>query len=393
MKKILLSGLAGGVLAPLVGIMVFASVIIPQLSVSEPSTASCLPPARGATLSAPRVVGTSIPHAVGAGPEGNTSTVASACIGNKAVVQAALAIVAHLHGDPDVYWDKGMPAQVVNYWASTCPPGSGCWIDWQNSNLQCVMLVKGAYALAGAPLPLVSDAIGFWSLYANRSGWSEILSFTTPRHLPLPGDIMVWSHATLGHVAIVTAVVPPANGHSGSITFAQANHTGSFIKGQFVPGIVTEILAPDLSVLTWPGYQLMGYIRPNSVYIDLAAQDAIVAGIPPALFQQQIKVESNFDPDALSPTGAIGIAQFLPTTASHLNPPLDPTDPVASLAVAAQYMATKERTFKGDYTKALAAYDAGDQAVSTAAATYGVNWLQHMPQETISYVESIMAGS
>jgi len=243
-----LSSLTMGLAVFMISLIIFVSILVPQMSIEEDQagagTPVCLPTFFGQ--------GTPSHHA---SPMMSTTAASStggatSCVGNQAVVQAALALVAHLHGDPDINWDGRMPEQVVNYWASTCPAGSGCWVDWQHTNLQCVMLVKGAYALSGAPLPVAGNAIDFWSLYANRPGWSEILSATTPRHLPLPGDIMVWSHSPLGHVAIVTAVVPPANGHSGSITFAQANQTGSFLHGRFVPGIVTQTVQPNLSVLT-----------------------------------------------------------------------------------------------------------------------------------------------
>jgi soluble lytic murein transglycosylase-like protein len=134
----------------------------------------------------------------------------------------------------------------------------------------------------------------------------------------------------------------------------------------------------------------VGYIRPNSVYIDLAAQDARVVGIDPTLFGRLIQVESGFDPNAVSATGAVGIAQFLPSTAAALRPPLDPTDPVASLAAAAQDLARFVRTYGGDDAKALTAYHAGDQAVQDAVARYGTHWLEHLPDETITYVNSII---
>src|SRR5207249_10131554 len=58
----------------------------------------------------------------------------------------------------------------------------------------------------------------FWSLYAHRSGWMEIPSSAPgtaayQRSLPQPGDIMVWwdKPPAVGHVAIVTAVVPPGS--------------------------------------------------------------------------------------------------------------------------------------------------------------------------------------
>jgi len=252
--RYLLSGLTTGLVVIILSLILFVSILVPQMSIGQ-DQARTVKTACLRTFFGQATPSSHATHLIST-PVASSTAEATSCVGNQAIVQAALTIVAHLHGDPDVNWDAGMPEQVVNYWASTCPPGSGCWIDWQNTNLQCVMLVKGAYAFSGAPLPAVSDAIGFWTLYANRTGWSEIPSSSTPRHLPLPGDIVVWSHTTLGHVAIVTAVIPPANRHSGSMTFAQANHTGSFLNGQFVPGLVTQTMDPDLSVLTWPGYHI-----------------------------------------------------------------------------------------------------------------------------------------
>ena len=191
MNKIVLGGLTGGVLVPVVAITLFTSVIVPRLSTSQISMAYCLPTTSGAVTSDEQTPLATL-NALGAGE----ATTVFACVGNTVIVQAALAIVAHLHGDPDVHWDAQMPSKALAYWAALCPAGSSCWIDWQSGTFQCVTLVTGTYALAGAPLPATGNAIDFWSLYAHRSGWSEIPSFVAPtgqpRHLPLPGDIMVW---------------------------------------------------------------------------------------------------------------------------------------------------------------------------------------------------------
>ncbi len=122
--------------------------------------------------------------------------------------------------------------------------------------------VTGAYALAGSPLPAAGNAIDFWSLYQHRPGWLEVPSATaapSQRGLPMPGDIMVWYDPPprVGHVAIVVGVIPPVQGHNGSITFAEANGPGS---------IVTQTLLPDLTVVTWSNpipYSVLGYIRPT----------------------------------------------------------------------------------------------------------------------------------
>lgn len=172
-----------------------------------------------------------------------------------AVVAAALAMAAHLHGNPDVWYDASFPQAVLAYWARTCP---GC-SEWQNGNLQCVMFVLAAYGVAGLPPPAAGNAVTFWALYAHRPGWIEVPSDAAPpglRGLPLPGDMMVWYSAlepNVGHIAIVVGVSPPNAGQPGAITFAEANGPGP---------LVTEPLLPDLSVQTWNHYTVLGYIRP-----------------------------------------------------------------------------------------------------------------------------------
>jgi hypothetical protein len=265
-------------------------------------------------------------------------------------------------------------------------------VDWQEGNLQCVLLVTGSYALAGFPLPAAGNAIDFWSLYRQRPGWQEIPAAAAPpsqRGLPMPGDIMVWYDPPprVGHVAIVVAVSPPINGANGSVTFAEANGPGA---------LVTETLLPDLSVLTWSSpipYTVLGYIRPaagivNSPYVLTAWQDALGVGLDPQVFVQQINVESGFNPAALSPAGAEGIAQFLPATAQSLG--VNPWDPVASLQAAAQLMAGYLRRYGGDYARALAAYNAGSGAVQKALNACGSHWLSCMPAETQHYILSIL---
>jgi soluble lytic murein transglycosylase-like protein len=123
-------------------------------------------------------------------------------------------------------------------------------------------------------------------------------------------------------------------------------------------------------------------------YVKLAADDAASAGIPPNLFIRQINQESGFHPDAVSPAGAIGIAQFEPGTAAGLG--IDPHDPVASLRGAAQLMARYYQMY-GDFGKALAAYNAGGGAVNGAIARCGPKWLSCLPAETQNYVTAILA--
>lgn len=91
--------------------------------------------------------------------------------------------------------------------------------------------------------------------------------------------------------------------------------------------------------------------------VDYARQQATQNGLDPDVFQRQIQAESGFDPNAKSPAGAIGIAQFMPDTAKNLG--IDPTNPQDALAGAAKLMGQYSKQYGGDMSKALAAYNAG----------------------------------
>ena len=85
-----------------------------------------------------------------------------------------------------------------------------------------------------------------------------------------------------------------------------------------------------------------------------ARDAALRQGIDPALFVRQIVAESDFNPNAVSKAGAVGIAQILPSW----HPDVDPTDPYASLDYAARLMRGYIVYF-GDWRRALVAYNAG----------------------------------
>lgn len=131
----------------------------------------------------------------------------------------------------------------------------------------------------------------------------------------------------------------------------------------------------------------MSYTMAND-YVSMARQAAIDAGISPDAFVRQIQQESGFNPNAGSPAGAEGIAQFMPATAASMG--VNPYDPSSALPGAARLMASLAAQFGGDYSKALAAYNAGAGAVDSAVAQGGGNWLAYMPAETQNYVAVIM---
>ncbi|MCB1490333.1 MAG: lytic transglycosylase domain-containing protein [Rhodobiaceae bacterium] len=105
-------------------------------------------------------------------------------------------------------------------------------------------------------------------------------------------------------------------------------------------------------------------------------------GVPREFFTRLIWTESRFNPNAISPKGAQGIAQFMPGTAVErgLN---DPFDPEQALPASAHFLRDLHDQF-GNWGLAAAGYNAGPDRVRT--------WLDGasgLPLETQNFVVSI----
>jgi len=103
--------------------------------------------------------------------------------------------------------------------------------------------------------------------------------------------------------------------------------------------------------------------------------------VPADLLHSVIQVESNYNPGAVSPKGAQGLMQLMPETARRFGVP-DSFDPVENIQGGAKYLKYLLELYKGDYPRALAAYNAGEKAV----AKYG-----GIPPyvETLNYVTQV----
>jgi len=81
-----------------------------------------------------------------------------------------------------------------------------------------------------------------------------------------------------------------------------------------------------------------------------------------ALVRAVIKVESNYNPSAVSKAGAVGMMQLIPKTAKLLKV-LDPLDLEQNIRGGSHYLRMMLDQFQGDLDLALAAYNAGPTAV------------------------------
>jgi Transglycosylase SLT domain len=103
-------------------------------------------------------------------------------------------------------------------------------------------------------------------------------------------------------------------------------------------------------------YRSGGYTE--SDYHDLIVEYARNYRLSEALVYAVIKVESNFDANALSSAGAQGLMQLMPGTAAEMQI-TNAFDPAQNIAGGTQYLARLLVMFKGDQSLALAAYNAG----------------------------------
>jgi len=116
---------------------------------------------------------------------------------------------------------------------------------------------------------------------------------------------------------------------------------------------------------------------------NLIEAHADLNGLPKDFFARLIWKESRFDPNAVSPVGAEGIAQFMPGTA-RMRGLANSFDITEAIPASAKYLAEMKVTY-GNLGLAAAAYNAGENRVSRWLSSGGF-----LPMETESYVFDIM---
>lgn len=97
-------------------------------------------------------------------------------------------------------------------------------------------------------------------------------------------------------------------------------------------------------------------------YDGLITHAATQHGLLPELLHAVIEAESAYDPNAVSPAGAVGLMQLMPKTAERFGV-LHRTDPAESISGGAQYLRFLLDYFDNDLTLAIAGYNAGENAV------------------------------
>jgi soluble lytic murein transglycosylase len=117
-------------------------------------------------------------------------------------------------------------------------------------------------------------------------------------------------------------------------------------------------------------------------YDPLIDHEARAQGIEPALIKAMIRVESDFNTEAVSSAGAQGLMQVMPATARDLQLE-DPFDPEDNIRSGTRYLRYLLDRFGSDVTLALAAYHAGPGNVARYGAIPPIT-------QTVRYVKDVL---
>ena len=171
-----------------------------------------------------------------------------------------------------------------------------------------------------------------------------------------------------------------------------ASAWGNFNWRDFLPGGAPEkqtavVKLPNFEPVVFPLAPLRALLKPIIPRSRAEICGSVAAAtrkndIPAVFFIRLLYQESGFRSDVISSSGALGIAQFMPETASDRR--LDnPFDPLQAIPASARLLRDLQRKF-GNLGLAAAAYNAGPKRVQ--------DWMTNkasLPQETKDYVSNI----
>jgi soluble lytic murein transglycosylase-like protein len=142
------------------------------------------------------------------------------------------------------------------------------------------------------------------------------------------------------------------------------------------------VLSPQDRTASGDRYDSMLLARAGR-YDSIIEKAAVSASVEPNLLRAVIVVESGFNSRAVSKRGAVGLMQLMPATATRFGVS-NPYDPRQNVHAGARYLKFLIDRFGQDIRLALAAYNAGEDAVDR-------NGGQIPPfSETMAYVPRVM---
>jgi len=177
-----------------------------------------------------------------------------------------------------------------------------------------------------------------------------------------------------------------ADSHSsdGTVVRLQTSQGAIEIPAAKITAFENEEYTPPPPAPAKPPEPIPNIQAPELTPRELITRAAAHAGLPPEIVHSIAKAESNYQPNAVSPKGAIGLMQLMPGTAAGLN--ADPHDPAQNAEAGARYLRDLLLKYENDphqVSKAVAAYNAGPGAVDK---------YKGIPpyRETVEYVNRVL---
>lgn len=189
--------------------------------------------------------------------------------------------------------------------------------------------------------------------------------------VPVTNLIILLSLPAVGNAESMVTTWPTNPAEQAKYAQVHYRHQDEIVSWPRGPGY--EVVKPELEVI------LQSADTPIDEIVKTTSE---THGVDPQLVHAVIRAESNYDPIAVSPKGAIGLMQLMPGTAEELG--VDPWIPEQNVEGGVRYLKGLLERF-GDVSLALAAYNAGEGAVMK----YG----RRVPpyRETQEYVGKVLA--
>lgn len=202
------------------------------------------------------------------------------------------------------------------------------------------------------------------TVYVNDDG--PVKEHVAPAPQPKRSTLVYWSSKDHRWKP-----VPSANTASGRAARSAAAEVSQFYGHDSTRGANAKIVAANSR-----GHQASADEVDQSIIMSAARHN-----VDPNLVRAVIKVESNFNSNAVSSKGAMGLMQLMPKTARELKVK-NPFDPQQNVDAGVRHLKYLLENYNGDVNLTLAAYNAGQGAVRRSAG---------VPQysETQDYVRKI----
>ena len=187
----------------------------------------------------------------------------------------------------------------------------------------------------------------------------------------------------ISSLIIIATVAVPAFARADIFAFTDANGVTHFSNVPADARFKLLIAAPPDPGLPKTRGHAVDWLARSEQYDQAISGAAKANTIQAALVRAVIVVESGFNPRAVSKKGAVGLMQLQPATAKRYGVK-NSFDPDQNIRAGAHYLSDLLTRFDSNLELALAAYNAGEEAVER----YG----RHVPpyRETMNYVPSVM---